>query len=92
MQYCLLKNIKILPSATKYMDLECIILSEMRQINTACCILYVKSKSKTSECNKTEADSQMQRINEWLPRIWQEEDLGEGQDRNRGLKSTNYYV
>ena len=44
MQYCLVKSIEILPFATKYMDLECIIFSEMRQINTACCILYVESK------------------------------------------------
>ena len=43
--------------------------------------------TQTSECNKTEADSQIQTSGyKWG------EGRGEGQDRGRGLRGTNYYV
>ena len=43
---------------------------------------------KTSEYNKKETDL-LERTNQWLP---VGEERGEGQDRSRGLRDTNYYV
>ena len=41
---------------------------------------------QTSEYNKKETDSQIKRTN-WLP-----VGRGEGQDMDKGLRGTNYYV
>ena len=63
--YSAIKKKKILPFAATWMDLEDIMLSEIsqRKINTIWYCLYVESKKiqQTSEYNKKEADSQIQR-------------------------------
>ena len=51
-----------------------------------CGILKIQ---QTSEYNKKEAGSQIQRTNEWGP---VGRGKGEGQDRGRGLRGINYYV
>ena len=76
------------------MDLEGIILSEVSQtekdkycmISLKCGIQTIK---QTSEYNKKETDSQVQRTNQWLP---VGRGKGEGHDRGGRLRGTNSYV
>ena len=66
LEYCLVKKNDILPIVAIWMDLEGIMLSEISQKKTYTvkCQLYVESKKyKTSEYNKKEAESQIQRTN-----------------------------
>ena len=61
---------KILPFATTWMDLEGIILSQIRT-NTN---VESKKKKKMNKLNKTETDLQVQRTNWWSPEVgsgWQ---------------------
>ena len=66
--YSAIKKNEILPFATTWMDLEGIMLSEINQIekdkycmvSLICGILKIQ---QTSEYNKKEADSQIQRTN-----------------------------
>ena len=85
--YSTIKKSGILPSATTWMDLEGIMLSEVGQTKTniACFHLYVESK-KIKQMNITKQKwsnkyrkqaSGCQRGEEW----------GEGQDRGRRLRS-----
>ena len=73
--YSAIKNNETLSSATTWMDLEGIKLIEsVRKTNAICFHLYLESKNKVNEYNKTETDSQTQRTNQWIPmeREWVE--------------------
>ena len=69
--YSAIKKNKIMPFAATWMDVEIIILSEVRQRKTNIMgyCSYVESKKKgTNELiYKTEIESQMQKTNLWLP-------------------------
>ena len=59
--YSAIKKTEIMPFAATWMELEGIRLSEIsqRKANTVCCNLYVESKNKMNEYNKTEIVSQI---------------------------------
>ena len=74
------------------MDLEGIVLSEIRQrkTDTVCYHLYVESKKikQTNEYNKT----QIHKYREQTGGYQRGEGRRVGQDRGRGSRDTNYYV
>ena len=51
-------------------------------------LLDMETTNQTNVFNKTETDSQIQRTSGYQ---WGERS-GEGQDRSRGLRGTNYYA
>ena len=60
------KKNKILPLATMWINLECIILSEVRERQIFCMLpLICEIFKKKKVYYKTEMDSQIQRTNEW---------------------------
>ena len=72
------------------MDLEGIMLSEIQKKTNTVNVTYMWNlKNKTSDCNKEETDSEIQRTNQQLP-VGREK--RGGKDRDRGLKGINYYV
>ena len=82
------KNI-IMRSTTTWMDLEIIILSEVRQRQILYDIICIWNlKNDTNELiYKTEKDSETQEINLWLPKG------KEGEiNRNLELTDTHYYI
>ena len=83
---------KLLPFAITWMDLKGIMLSEMsqRKTNTVCYHLYVDSK-KEKLVNITKK-KQTHRYREQTSGYCWGEGKGEGQDRGRESRSTNYYV
>ena len=85
-----IKRNKILPSATTWMDLEGIMLSEKRQrkINTVCYHLYMESKKKKLMDKYKTKQKQTHRHREQTS-IYQ---WGEGQDWSGILRGTNYSV
>ena len=86
-----IKQNEILPFATAWIDLEGIMLIEVRQrkTNTIWFHSYVESKEQNKWINKTETDAEIQRTNWWLPEGW---GLGDGVERWRdeGVLPTNY--
>ena len=85
--YSAIKENEVLPLVTTWMDLEGIMLSEMsdkeRQIPYD--ITYVESKKQTSEYNKKETDSEIEKTSWWL--LW-----GEGKEQDRVGPSTMYKI
>ena len=63
--YSAMKKNEILPFATTWMDLEGIMLSEISQkkTNTVNVTYMWNLKNETSDCNKEETDSEIQRTN-----------------------------
>ena len=80
-----------MPSAATWMDLEIIILSEVRQRQIPHDIPYTWNlKYETNELiYKTETDSQTQRTDLWLPRV---RGVREGWIGSLGLADANYYI
>ena len=82
-----------MPFAVTWMDLEIIILSEvsLTEKDKYHDIAYMSKKKKdTNELiYKTEADSQLQRTNLWLP---VGKGCGEGQIGSLGLTCTYWYI
>ena len=73
------------------MNLGVIMLSEIsqRKLNTVCYHLCVKSKKYTTDYKKI--GNRLTDTENKLSYLW-EEGQGKGQDRNKGLRDTNYYV
>ena len=68
-----------MPFAAKWMDLEMIILSEVRERQISYDITFMWNlKNYTNELiYKTETDSQTQKTNSWLPKgKWERDKLG----------------
>ena len=74
---------EIMPFAATYMDLEIIILSEVRERQNIIYHLYVESKNDTNALTyKTETDPQTLKTHSWIPKG---KDEGVGQMRSLGI-------
>ena len=84
--YSAIKNNKIMSFAATWMDLEILILSEvrLRKTNITGHHSYVESKINTNEpLYKTKTDSQTYRTDLWLPRGLRSEGLGVWDEQNQ---------
>ena len=83
--YSIIKKNEIVPFVTTLIDLEGIILSEMSEKDKCCMISFtyeIERIQQTSEYNKEETDSQIQRTNNYQ----QEQGRRVRQDRGMGLR------
>ena len=86
--YSARKKDETMTSAAAWMQPKIIIPSEICQKDKYHMILYVESKYGTNEpIYKSETDSQIQRIDLWLP-----EGNREGERWGLGLIDANYYI